>query len=60
MVSTSQGQQCSISGTLLTVRVLHIVTRWGSEDFKASNGLISGFKKQHNVMYKSVSECENV
>ena len=50
-----------ISATLLTVRVLHTVTRLGIEDFKACNSWISGFTKQHSVMYKTVSGiCKSV
>jgi hypothetical protein len=33
------------SGTLLREKALHIATRLGIEDFKASNGWINGFKQ---------------
>jgi hypothetical protein len=51
----ARGSNAVISGTLLTEKALHIATRLGIEDFKASNGWINSFKQQHSVMYKTVS-----
>jgi hypothetical protein len=39
------GSNAVISGSLLREEALHIVTRLGTEDFKASNGGIDGFKQ---------------
>jgi hypothetical protein len=51
----ARGSNAVISGTLLREKALHISTRLGIEDFKASNGWINGFKQQHSVVYKTVS-----
>jgi hypothetical protein len=57
----ARGSNAVITGTLLREKVLHIATRLGIEDFKASNGWINGFKQRHGVVYKTVSgECKNV
>jgi hypothetical protein len=57
----ARGSNAEISGTLLREKVVHIATRLGIEDFKASNGWISGFKQRHSVVYKTVSgECKSV
>jgi hypothetical protein len=39
----AKGSSAVNSGTLLREKALHIVTRLGIEDFKASNGWISSF-----------------
>jgi hypothetical protein len=50
-----------ISGTLLREKALHIATRLGIEDLKASNGWINSFKQRHSVVYKTVSgKCKSV
>jgi hypothetical protein len=41
----ARGSNAVINGTLLRERALHIATRLGIEDFKASNGWINSFKK---------------
>jgi hypothetical protein len=51
----ARGSNVVISGTLLREKALHIATRLGIEDFKASNGWINGFKQRHSVVYKTVS-----
>jgi hypothetical protein len=57
----ARGSNAVISGTLLKEKALHIATRLGIEDFKASNDWISGFKQRHSVVYKTVSgECKSV
>jgi hypothetical protein len=54
----ARGSNAVISGALLREKALHIATRFGIEDFKASNGWINGFKQQHSVVYKTVlGEC---
>jgi hypothetical protein len=40
----ARGSNAAISGTLLREKALHIATRLGIEDLKASNGWINGFK----------------
>jgi hypothetical protein len=57
----ARGSNAITSGTLLREKALHIATRLGIEDFKASNGWIKGFKQRHSVVYKTVSEeCKSV
>jgi hypothetical protein len=57
----ARGSNAVISGTLLREKALHIASRLGIEDFRASNGWISGFKQGHSVVYKTVSgECKSV
>jgi hypothetical protein len=50
----ARGRSAIISGTLLRERAQHIATKLGIGDFKASNGLMNGFKQQHSVVYKAV------
>jgi hypothetical protein len=57
----ARGSNVVISGSLLKEKALHIATRLGIEDFKASNGWIDDFKQRHSVVYKTVSgECKSV
>jgi hypothetical protein len=55
----ARGSNAVISVTLLREKDLHIATRLGIENFKASNGWINGFKHRHSAVYKTVSgECK--
>jgi hypothetical protein len=55
------GNNAAISGSLLREKALYIATRLGTEDFKASNGRIGGFKQLNSVVYETVSgECKSV
>jgi hypothetical protein len=57
----ARGSNAVTSGTLLRERALHIATRLGIEDLKASNVWISGFRQRHIVVYKTVSgECKSI
>jgi hypothetical protein len=57
----ARGSNAVIRGTLLREKALHIATRLGIEDLKASNGWINSFKKRHSVVYRNASgECTSV
>jgi hypothetical protein len=57
----AKGSSAVISGSLLREKALHIATRLGIEDFKASNGWITGFKQRHSVVYKTaLGDCKSV
>lgn len=45
----------SIDGTLLKEKALHVAKQLGIDNFRASNSWIDHFKKQHNLVYKTVS-----
>jgi hypothetical protein len=44
-----------ISSSLLREKALHIATRLGTGDFKASNDWINNFKQLHSVVNKTVT-----
>jgi hypothetical protein len=55
-----RGSSAVISCTLLREKALHIATRLGIEDFKASNGWISGFKQRTVLCTKLYWESAKV
>jgi hypothetical protein len=54
----TRGSSAVISGTLLRESAWHIATKLGIGDFKASGGLIYGFKQQRNAVYKAVRRVQ--